>query len=110
MLLCIPLQMIDSCFCENRIKISRPYSEIYLLKRGWYTINVKSLLYITCGDSEEKVPQSISASTLARNTISRATPMYFGSVFSMGLSVTFSDQTGSQKSKKAAGNNIISRI
>ena len=102
--------MIDSCFGENRIKISRPYPEIYLLKRGWYTINGKSLFYIPCGDSEEKVPQGISASRLARNTIPTATPMFLGSNFSLGLSATLSDETGSQKSKMAAGNNVISRI
>ena len=36
--------------------------------------------------------------------------MFLGSNFSMGLSVTLSDETGSQKSKMAAGNNVISRI
>ena len=36
--------------------------------------------------------------------------MFWGSNFSMGLSVTLSDETGSQKSKMAAGNNVISRI
>jgi hypothetical protein len=36
--------------------------------------------------------------------------MFLGSNFSMGLSVTLSDETGSQKSKMAAGDNVISRI
>jgi hypothetical protein len=35
--------------------------------------------------------------------------MFLGSNFSMGLSVTLSDETESQKSKMAAGNNVISR-
>ncbi len=62
-------------------------------------------------DSEKKYPQQgISASRLARNTIPAATPMFWGSNFSMGLSVTLSDETGSQKSKMAAGNNVISSI
>ena len=63
-----------------------------------------------CADLEEKVPQGISASRLARNTIPTATPMFLGSNFSLGLSVTLSDETGSQKSKMAAGNNVLSRI
>ena len=58
----------------------------------------------------KKYPQGISASRLARNTIPTATPMLSGSNFSMGLSVTLSDKTGSQKSKMAAGNNVLSRI
>jgi hypothetical protein len=102
--------MIDSCFGENRMKISCPYSEIYLLKRGWYTVNSKSLFYLPCGDSEEKVTQGISASRLAKHTIPTAAPMFLGSNFSLGLSVTLSDETGSQKSKMADGNNVISRI
>jgi hypothetical protein len=35
--------------------------------------------------------------------------MFLGSNFSMGA-VTLSDETGSQKSKMAAGTNVISRI
>ena len=41
-------------FWWKRHKKSRPYPQIYLLKRGWYTINGNSL-YL-CGNSEEKVP------------------------------------------------------
>jgi hypothetical protein len=36
------------------------------------------------------------------NTIPTATPMFSGSYFSMVLSVTLPDETGSQKSKMAA--------
>ena len=37
-----------------------------------------------------------------RNNIPTATPMFSGSNFSMELSVTLPDETGSQKSKMAA--------
>ena len=43
-----------------------------------------------------------SASRLAGNTIPTATPMFSRSKFSMALSVTLPDETGSQKSKMAA--------
>jgi len=46
--------------------------------------------------------RSISASRLARKKIPTATSMYSGSNFSMVLSVTLTDETGSQKSKMAA--------
>ena len=36
--------------------------------------------------------------------------MFLGSNFLIGLSVTLPDETGSQKSKMAVGNNVISRI
>jgi len=47
-------------------------------------------------------PRGISASRLARNKIPTATPMFSGSNVSMVLSLTLSDETGSQKSKMAA--------
>jgi len=47
-------------------------------------------------------PRGISASRLARNKIPTATPMFSGSNFSMVVSVTLPDKTGSQKSKMAA--------
>jgi len=47
-------------------------------------------------------PRGISASRLARNKIPTATPMFLGSNFSMVLSVTLPDETGSQKFKMAA--------
>jgi len=48
------------------------------------------------------LPRGISASRLARNKIPMATPMFSGSNFSMVLSITLPDETGSQKSKMAA--------
>jgi len=47
-------------------------------------------------------PRGISASRLTRNNISTATFMFSGSNFSMVLSVTLQDETGSYKSKMAA--------
>jgi len=47
-------------------------------------------------------PRGISASRLARNKIPTTTRMFSGSKFSMVLSVTLPDKTGSQKSKMAA--------
>jgi len=47
-------------------------------------------------------PRGISASRLARNKIPTATTMFSGTNFSMVLSVTLQDETGSQKSKMAA--------
>ena len=58
----------------------------------------------------KKYPQGISASRLARKTILTAIPMFSGSNFPMSLSVTLSDETGSQKSKMAAQNYLISSI
>ena len=49
-----------------------------------------------------KLPRCISASRLTRNKIQTATPMFSGLNFSMVLSVTLPDGTGSQKSKMAA--------
>jgi hypothetical protein len=50
------------------------------------------------------------SSRLAWNTMPTATPVFVRSNFSMGLSVSLSDETRSQKSKMAAENNVISRI
>jgi len=44
-------------------------------------------------------PRGFSACRLARNKISTAIPMFSGSNFSVVLSVTLPDETGSQKSK-----------
>ena len=55
-------------------------------------------------------PRCISASRLERNKILTATPMFSGSNFSMVLSATLPDETGSQKSKMAAEKTVISRI
>jgi len=46
--------------------------------------------------------QGLSASRLARNNISTATPMFSGSNVSMALSVTLPDETRIQKSKMVA--------
>jgi len=47
-------------------------------------------------------PRGIPASRLTKNKIPTATPMFLGTNFSMVLSVTLPDETGSQKSKMAA--------
>ena len=47
-------------------------------------------------------PRCISASRLDENKSPTATPMFLESTFSMVLSVTLPDKTGSQKSKIAA--------
>ena len=44
-------------------------------------------------------PRCISASRLARNDIPTTNPMFSRSTFSMALSVTLPDETGSQKSR-----------
>jgi len=52
--------------------------------------------------SDVCVEGGISASKLARNNIPTANPIFSGSDFSMVLSATLPDETGSQKSKTAA--------
>jgi hypothetical protein len=69
---------------------------------------ILSFIYVVI--RRKKYPQGSSAFRLARNKIPTATPMFWGSNFLMGLSVTLTYDIGSQKSKMAAGNNVISRI
>ena len=54
-----------------------------------------------CVEGGKTTPRCISAYRLAMNKIPTATFIFSGSNFSMMLSVTLPDETGSQKSKMA---------
>jgi len=63
---------------------------------------VKVILVTFVLKGGKTTPRVITASRLARNKIPTATPMFSGSNFSMVLSITLRDETGSQKSSMAA--------
>ena len=67
-------------------------------------IHVKGYFTDVCvaGGGGELPHRCISASRLTRYKISTATSMFSGLNFSMVLSVTLPDETGSQKPKMAA--------
>ena len=73
-------------------------------------LKVILLTFVLKGRGGKTTPRCISASRLARNKIPTATAMFSGSNFSMALSVTLPDETGSEKSKTAAEKNVVSRI